>query len=107
MAQLVRKLEDSDLHHLGGIPLSIQDAPRYAYRGLMLDTARHFFSVDYLKKLMDNLSLAKFSVLHWHIVDDESFPLDIPSQPTLAKNAAYSAKEVYSTQDALDIVAYG
>ncbi len=72
----------------------------------MLDTARHFFSVDYLKKLIDNLSLAKFSVLHWHIVDDESFPLDIASQPTLAKNAAYSAKEVYTTQDALDIVAY-
>lgn len=72
----------------------------------MLDTARHFFSTTYLMKLMDNLALAKFSVLHWHIVDDESFPLDLPSQPTLAKNAAYSAKEVYSKQDVLDLVAH-
>jgi len=106
VAQMVRKSQGG-LYSVGGLPLVIEDAPRYAYRGFMLDTSRHYFSVDFIKSLMDTLSLAKFSVFHWHIVDDESFPLILHSNPSIAENGAYSKDEVYTNQNVLDIVAYG
>lgn len=52
------------------------------------------------------MAASKFSVLHWHIVDDESFPLELPSFPTISQHAAYSAQEVYTKEMVLDIVTY-
>lgn len=72
----------------------------------MLDTARHYFSTESIKSLIDAISYAKFSVLHWHIVDDESFPLELPTFPNLAKNGAYSAKETYTKEDVKTVVDY-
>ena len=79
------------LYSIYGLPLTIKDAPRYPYRGFMLDTARHYFSNQTIKELIETLSAAKFSVLHWHIVDDESFPLHLDSAPDLAQYGAFSA----------------
>ena len=49
---------------------------------------------------------AKFNVFHWHITDDDSFPIDIPKYPNLVKNSAFSAGEVYTTDAVKDIVAF-
>lgn len=97
----------SDLFQVSGIPIKIQDEPRYPYRGFMLDTARHYFSPKMIKSLMDGLSLAKFSVLHWHIVDDEAFPIELESFPTVSQHGAYSADQVYTKEMVEEIVAYG
>jgi hexosaminidase len=62
----------------GMIPYSkfvIEDAPRWNYRGLMLDTGRHFVSATHFKALIDGMVYNKFNVLHWHITDDQSFPI--------------------------------
>ena len=77
-------------------PINITDYPRYPYRGFMLDTARRYYSVDFILSLLDAMAVAKFNVFHWHIVDDESFPLELKSFPNLTFNAAYKEDEVYT-----------
>lgn len=57
------------------LPLKIYDEPAYAYRGVMVDTARHFLPLKILERTIDALVINKMNVLHWHITDDESFPL--------------------------------
>ena len=67
---------------------TIVDHPRFAWRGLMLDSARHFQNVADIKKLIDWMSLNKLNVLHWHLTDDQGWRLEIPKYPELAKIGA-------------------
>ncbi|KAJ8422971.1 hypothetical protein Cgig2_002582 [Carnegiea gigantea] len=84
-------------------PWYIQDEPRFAYRGLLIDTGRHYLPVDVIKQIIDSMSYAKLNVLHWHIVDEESFPLETSTYPYLWKGA-FSKWERYTVEDAYDIV---
>jgi len=86
-------------------PWHIQDEPRFAFRGLLLDTSRHYLPVDVIKQVIDSMSFAKLNVLHWHIIDEQSFPLEVPSYPNLWKGS-YSKWERYTVEDAHDIVKY-
>ena len=61
-----------------GLPITIADGPQYIWRGLMIDTSRHFLSVDTIKRAIDAMLYAKLNVLHWHIVDEDSFPMYVP-----------------------------
>lgn len=85
---------------------TIQDAPKFPYRGLMVDTARNFFSVDSLKRVLIGMSASKLNVFHWHITDSQSFPFDSPSVPQMAQYGAYSPEMVYSARDVLEIVEF-
>ncbi|MFF7729695.1 beta-N-acetylhexosaminidase [Streptomyces sp. NPDC008001] len=62
----------------------ITDAPRYGYRGAMLDVARHFFTVDQVKRYADQLALYKYNALHLHLSDDQGWRIAIGSWPRLA-----------------------
>eukprot|EP00347_Sterkiella_histriomuscorum_P013570 403364209 len=107
VSQLIQKSHTKEgVFEVNHLPLDIQDAPRYAYRGFMLDTSRHYISVDIIKQLLDSLALAKFSVFHWHIVDDESFPIELDSFPNISKNGAFSADKVYTKTNVQGIVSY-
>jgi len=68
--------------------LHISDWPRFQWRGLMLDSARHFQSVADIKKLIDWMSLHKLNVLHWHLTDDQGWRLEISKYPELTKIGA-------------------
>ena len=68
--------------------LIIEDQPRYAYRGLMLDVTRHFFEIDYLKKTIDRLAMLKMNVLHLHLVDDQGWRIEIKKYPKLTEVGA-------------------
>ncbi|KAL3523240.1 hypothetical protein ACH5RR_016074 [Cinchona calisaya] len=86
-------------------PWTIFDQPRFSYRGLLIDTSRHFLPLPVIKKVIDSMTYAKLNVLHWHIVDTQSFPLEIPSYPKLW-NGAYSSSERYTMDEAAEIVRY-
>ncbi|EJF60954.1 N-acetylhexosaminidase [Dichomitus squalens] len=87
-------------------PVTIEDSPAYPYRGFMLDTARNFFPVADIKRTLDAMSWVKLNQFHWHVVDSQSFPLEIPGFTDLAAKGAYSSSQVYSPSDVQDIVAY-
>lgn len=63
---------------------TITDVPRYAYRGAMLDVARHFFTVDQVKRYIDQLALYKINMLHLHLSDDQGWRIAVDSWPRLA-----------------------
>ncbi|GAB2277138.1 Beta-hexosaminidase 3 [Dionaea muscipula] len=86
-------------------PWTIIDQPRFLYRGLLIDTSRHYLPLPVIKNVIDSMSYAKLNVLHWHIVDTQSFPLEIPSYPKLW-DGAYSTAERYTVADAKEIVSY-
>jgi hexosaminidase len=64
----------------------IVDGPRYTWRGAMLDVARHFFSVDEVKRYIDLIALYKINRLHLHLADDQGWRLEIRSWPELARH---------------------
>ena len=97
--------------------LRIEDHPRFAWRGLMLDPARHFQPPEYVKQFIDWMALHKYNVLHWHLTDDQGWRIEIKKYPKLTEVGAWrtpagkdaSDKRVggYYTQEQIrDIVAY-
>lgn len=104
----------------------------FASIACIADTSRHYLPVDVIKQVIDSMSFAKLvilpslglcqlclqnypctetwsfvqqNVLHWHIIDEQSFPLEVPSYPNLWKGS-YSKWERYTVEDAQDIVRY-
>eukprot|EP00945_MAST-04E_sp_MAST-4E-sp1_P006967 g6967.t1 len=86
-------------------PWKINDAPRFPHRGLMIDTARHFETLASIKNMIDSLPYAKINVLHWHMVDTQSFPFESKLFPKLW-NGAYSEFEKFTQEDIAAVVEY-
>eukprot|EP01132_Coremiostelium_polycephalum_P005321 gene5321-6627_t len=99
------------------LPLHIIDKPRFKYRGLLIDTGRYYYPVDYIKSIIRGICLLKMNAIHWHITDDQSFPLEVFQFPELHKkggshlgyihNNIKLPKNTYYTQNEIkDIVKY-
>lgn len=69
--------------------ISIDDAPRFPWRGLMLDSARHYLPPPFIKKMIEWMALHKLNVLHWHLTDDQGWRLAIPGYPRLTEVGAW------------------
>lgn len=69
--------------------LTIEDSPRFGWRGLMLDEARHFRGKDFVKKLLDQMALLKLNTFHWHLVDDQGWRIEIKGYPKLTEVGAW------------------
>ncbi len=65
--------------------VEITDYPRFAYRGMMLDVARHFYSVEFVKKYIDILALHNLNRFHWHLSDDQGWRIEIKKRPLLTE----------------------
>ncbi len=65
--------------------LVIDDAPRFGWRGLMLDSARHFQGIDEIKSLLDAMALHKLNTFHWHLTDDQGWRIEIRKYPKLTE----------------------
>ena len=102
--------------------VSIQDAPRFGWRGLMMDSGRHFFPVADVKKFIDTMALHKFNTFHWHLTEDQGWRLEIKKYPKLTEIGSKRAESpkpgarnqgdgtpyggFYTQADAREIVAY-
>lgn len=90
---------------------SISDKPRFAWRGSMLDVARHFFTVDEVKQHIDFLALYKFNTLHLHLADDQGWRIQIAAYPKLTRIGGSSevggaSGGFYTKAEYTDIVKY-
>ena len=68
---------------------TVDDYPRFAYRGMHLDVSRHLFPVTFIKKYIDLLALYKINTFHWHLTDDQGWRIEIKGLPLLQEKAAY------------------
>ncbi len=90
----------------------IQDRPRFAWRGLMLDCSRTFLSMAYLRRTIDLMALYKLNVLHLHLTDDQGWRLQMNEYPDLTAVASHFAKRFgggggfYTQQQMRDLIAY-
>ncbi len=69
--------------------LRIDDAPRFVWRGLMLDVSRHFMPPDAIKQLLDAMAVHKLNVFHWHLTDDQGWRIEIKKYPRLTEIGAW------------------
>lgn len=87
-------------------PVSIRDSPVLQYRGLNLDVARNWYPIKDILRTVDALSWNKFNVLHLHMSDSQSWPMEVPSLPALAEKGSYYKGLTYSPADIEHIQTY-
>lgn len=100
--------------------VEIKDSPKFRWRGVHFDDSRHFFGKDVVKHVIDQMSWFKFNVFHWHLIDDQYWPLEIPGHPELqqyggeclidGQSRKYHGEKVkpgvYTANDVKEIVEY-
>jgi hexosaminidase len=95
----------------------IEDRPRFAWRGMMLDVSRHFQRKEFIKRYLDEMAMHKLNIFHWHLVDDQGWRLEIKKYPKLTSVGAWRQQPGYTenhgvyggfyTQDDIrEVVAY-
>lgn len=105
LSQLITFEYSTGSYVIQNSPWEIQDSPRFPHRGLMIDTARHFLPLSAIRKVIDSLVYSKLNVLHWHMTDDNSFPMQSRSHEKLWLGA-FSSSERYRLKDIELIVEY-
>jgi hexosaminidase len=84
--------------------VSITDKPRFVWRGLMIDVARHFQPIDVLKRNLEGMASVKMNVFHWHLTDDQGFRIESKVYPRLQK---FASDGLFYTQEQIkDVVTY-
>lgn len=96
--------------------VEIEDCPRFPWRGMHLDVARHFMPTAFVKKYLDVMALHKINVFHWHLTDDQGWRIEIKKYPRLTEVGAWRKKssacneqvygDFYSQQEIREIVDY-
>jgi hexosaminidase len=101
----------------------IEDAPRFSYRGLMLDAGRHFYNVDFIKRYIDLMAVYKLNTFHWHLTEDQGWRIEIKKYPLLTSISAIRKESMvgaykdmkfdktpyggfYTQEDIKEVVAY-
>ena len=88
--------------------VTIKDAPRFSYRGQHIDVARHFFSTDEMKKVIDMMCIHKMNTLHWHLTDDQGWRIEIKKYPRLTEvGSIRKGTVVQKNWDQYDGIPYG
>ena len=83
---------------------TIHDAPRFAWRGLMIDVSRHFQPVEVLKRNLDAMAAVKMNIFHWHLSDDQGFRVEIKKHPKLTQMGSDGL--YYTHAQIKEVVAY-
>ena len=84
--------------------VTIQDRPRFPWRGLMIDSARHFLPLDVIRRNIDGMEAVKMNVFHWHLSENQGFRVESKKFPKLHE---FGSDALYYTQDEIrDLIAY-
>lgn len=88
---------------------TVKDEPRFAYRGMHLDVARHFFPVEFVKEYIDLLALHNMNTFHWHLTDDQGWRIEIKKYPKLTEVGSVRNRTVagYAGSGKYDSISYG
>lgn len=87
--------------------VKIEDYPRFSHRGLLIDSSRHFLPLRSIRQTLDSMEMNKFNVLHWHIVDDQSFPFVSETFPELSGQGSYDPNHMtYSVEEVEGVLEY-
>ncbi|KAI9293413.1 hypothetical protein K502DRAFT_325348, partial [Neoconidiobolus thromboides FSU 785] len=105
--QLVEWNKNHGLHFVTHTPLTIEDAPKFSHRGLLLDSSRNFFPIKDIKRTIDALSYNKMNVLHWHLTDSHSWPFKSEKHPKLWQTGAIFPDQTYSFAEIAELIEYG
>ena len=102
--QTLRKSLAEEIHQDAIVfpAVEIDDEPRFGYRGMMLDCARHFFPVSFVKKFIDLLALHNMNTFHWHLTDDQGWRIEIKKYPELTKIGSVRQRTVIGRDSDLD-----
>ena len=76
-------VRDTTIHKFALPAVTINDEPRFEYRGFMLDVSRHFFQTDEIKRLLRLMAIYKMNRFHWHLTDDQGWRIEIKQYPRL------------------------
>lgn len=107
LLQLFPVDKDSDINLQA---VSIQDEPRYNYRGLHLDVCRHMFPVSFIKEYIDYMAAYKLNNFHWHLTEDQGWRIEIKKYPKLTEIGGYRAQTLigqYKDNGNYDGIPYG
>jgi hexosaminidase len=85
--------------YINDIPIEIIDYPDYKFRGLMIDTARHYFPLSFILQNLDAMEFNKLNVLHWHMTDTQSWPYTSDIYPELSDHGAFCPLCTYTSND--------
>lgn len=92
---------------LGSVPpFFLEDWPSYQWRALQLDVVRHFMPLDFLKKYLQAMAYYKANVFHWHLTDDQSWRIFIPSRPKLVNSSAHTSPEFYTPAEVKELLEF-
>ncbi|WP_374533276.1 beta-N-acetylhexosaminidase [Phenylobacterium sp.] len=101
----LRQLLETGADGAAALPfVAIDDRPRFAWRGVMIDTARHFMSVETIKRQIDAMEQVKLNVLHLHLSDNEAFRVESRRYPRLHEVAGHG--QFYTQAEITDLIAY-
>ena len=124
-ANVMAEVKDENVTRYSLPVVSIVDAPRFEYRGFMLDVSRHYFTTDQIKRMIDVMSYYKMNRFHWHLTDDQGWRFEVKKYPRLTtvgavRNDSWSVDPeyggyyinepygpyFYTQEECRDIVAY-
>jgi len=80
----------------------VEDSPRFAHRGMMLDCARHFFPIEFVKRYIDLIAMHNMNVFHWHLTDDQGWRIEIKKYPRLTEVGSMRSGTVIGFNSQLD-----
>lgn len=84
LIQLVRKHSENKI-----LAVEIIDKPQFAWRGMMLDVGRYYYSPEFIKKMLDQMAVYKMNKFHWHLTDDSGWRIEIKKYPELTQKGAW------------------
>ncbi|KAF9435684.1 hypothetical protein BGZ76_005753 [Entomortierella beljakovae] len=93
-----------NLLEIPNVPWLIEDEPRFPHRGILLDTSRNYYPVKTIIKTLDAMALVKLNVFHWHVLDQQTYPLVSKAYPELSAKGAQRPDFIYSEKDVAYII---